>query len=170
MEQPDFKKLFNTIAGATPQKIDYKIRQDSNLFHDILFLDSFVHDSRFKSKQILLKSKKVIIPIERDCWELPYKKNKNGSELYITNSMLSISPAFDIKWTIGKLNNIVDDDELWINDVWLSREIIDNRREFVISGRFWALSIKISENFHIRLQDLQIPYLFSEMHSNMHNQ
>ncbi len=173
MKQPDFKKLFQDLAGGRPQKINYKIRTDSNLFHDMIFLDSLIHDSRFKIGQIRHVGKKITIPIERDCWELSPEEHGNSLELYITNSSLVISPVYDVTWSIKETKTVVDNEILWISSIWLSKKISKNDedyRELEISGHNWSLTMVIREEFSIYLRDLQEPYLYSKnIIKNIHN-
>lgn len=162
MKQPDFRQLFYGLSTGIPQKINYKVRLDSNMFHDIVFLDSLIHDGRFQRNQIKQSAKKLIIPIERDCWELPVKELKNGSELYTTKSILTLFPVLELKWTVDQPKETKEENEqLWINGIWVNRKDND-QREYILSGRCWSVSMQLDhENLAINLQDLEVPHLFS---------
>ena len=78
-KQPDFRQLFYDYFGSNPKKVTYSIRTDSNRYHDLIFLKSLVHDARFKRNEIKLRGKRLIIPINRDCWELGFVKHEKSS-------------------------------------------------------------------------------------------
>lgn len=38
--QPDFAELFQKHFGSSPSAVTYQVRQDSNRFHDLVFLNT----------------------------------------------------------------------------------------------------------------------------------
>jgi hypothetical protein len=74
--QPDFPKLFFEYFGTKPRKVLYEIRQGPCRFHDLVFLNSLIHDATFHRKDARLSSERLTIPVDRDCWELLALKNK----------------------------------------------------------------------------------------------
>lgn len=164
-KQPDFKKLFFDHFGGIPQKVIYSVRSDSNRFHDMVFLSSLIHDARFKIEDIRQRGKKLIIPISRDCWEIPlvyHEKPSPHSELHISNAQLTISPIIGITWSYSHGVIFSNKTDLWIQEVWLDRQDIDETRSLTLCGFDWQCVLKLrTENIIIKLQDIETPYLYS---------
>lgn len=68
MTQPDFGQFFHTDVW-TP--VRYELREGANLRHDVVYLSSYLHDARFRPKEMLFDGvhKQLRIPLERDTWE-----------------------------------------------------------------------------------------------------
>jgi hypothetical protein len=161
MKQPDFSHLFTKLFRSEPRRIKYEARQDSNLFHDMVFLDSLIHDARIQCNQLKQRGTKLTIPLERDCWELPVKKDSIGVELFTAKATLSISPVLGILWTCNQLNGLKENEILWINGISLNRKDFD-QYDFLIYGKYWSLHLNIGcENTRICLQDIELPHLYS---------
>lgn len=161
IKQPDFQKIFyNHYGGKIPRKINYEIREDSNRYHDLVFLNSFIHDARFKRNKILLHGKKILIPIERDCWELPsVEHSKTSAEMYLTLSNLIISPALSLKWKFNHRIEFTANTELWIQEIKIERLSYDDLTIQII-GFDWECDIETNDNnLKIKLIDLKIPYI-----------
>lgn len=157
-KQPDFNQIFYDYFGTKPRMVTYSIRSDSNRYHDLMFIKSLIHDGRLKRNGIKIIGKRLVIPINRDCWELGLKDN----ELYIADSRLSISPFFDLEWNFTNGMDFDSDAELWIRDLSIQRES-DGMLKIVIDGYTWSLQMKaFDDNFKMKLQDLEIPYLYSQ--------
>ncbi|MHB9138940.1 MAG: hypothetical protein ACYC4Q_06015 [Victivallaceae bacterium] len=157
-KQPDFNQIFYDYFGANPQKVAYSIRPDSNRYHDLTFIRSLIHDGKFKKNEIKILGKRLVIPINRDCWELGLKDN----ELYIADSRLSISPVFDLEWNFTNEMEFNPDAELWIRDLSIQRES-DDMLKIVLDGYVWSLQMKaFDDDFKMKLQDLEVPYLYSQ--------
>ncbi|MCF6314003.1 MAG: hypothetical protein L3J39_16270 [Verrucomicrobiales bacterium] len=163
-KQPNFQELFYQYFGSTPKKITYSIRSGANRLHDIIFLKSLIHDARFVRSRIEINEKRLMIPINRDCWELGIVKHekKRGSELYVTDACLSVSPVADLEWSFNNEEDFNLDTELWISDLIVQKmscELLKVRFE----GDFWSLSFTVPKNdFKMCIQDSEIPYLYSE--------
>lgn len=70
-KQPDFQGLFFEHLGGKPRKQRYELRfGTSNLYHDVIFLSSLIHDARFKMDNIRTRGHRLYIDLERDTWEL----------------------------------------------------------------------------------------------------
>jgi hypothetical protein len=160
--QPDFKKLFYDFFGSKPKKVTYSIRHDSNRYHDLIFLTSLIHDARFKRSDIKRRGKKLTILLNRDCWELGFVKHEKSSELYITNSLLSISPVVNIEWRYNNESKFNPESELWIHDVIIQRESFTTLK-VVLDGDGWSLHLNASDvEFKMGFYDLEVPYLYSQ--------
>ena len=170
-KQPDFVELFRKHFGDTPSKVTYRVRQDSNRFHDLIFLTSLVHDARFNRKQVVLRGTRLVIPIERDCWELPHVQHSDTSgELHIARARLTISPVRHIEWQFQHKTDFSADTELWIQNVWIDRQATqaDDTMPVVINGFTWKCILTVHEpDLTIRLQDLETPHLYSEKDRTM---
>jgi hypothetical protein len=91
VQLPDFGTYFHT-KSLSP--IDFTCRTPPNLFHDLVFLSSYVHDAQFRIERIRLRGKTLKIPMERDRWEL----YENLGRLESVSSQLTISPVFSMVW------------------------------------------------------------------------
>jgi hypothetical protein len=164
-KQPDFTKLFREYFGNTPKRVTYTLRQEPNRLHDLVFLLSLIHDARFQRKDIVLRGKRLILPIERDCWELGLGDHAASMELYVARSRLIVSPVTAIRWSLCQDATVAPDDELWIDHVWLddrSKNVVDR---LIISGSTWDCTITGPEDdLTVRLEDVETPYLYSERH------
>jgi len=168
-KQLNFVKLFYEHFGDTPNKVTYEVRQDSNRFHDLVFLNSLIHDARFKRESLRHRGKRLSIPIERDCWELHVQHSETSGELYIAQAQLVISPVVSIEWQFKHSvtwseENFSPKDELWIQDIWIDRQSTqdDDNMPIIINGFTWQCNLTVLEpDLRIRLQDLECPYLHS---------
>ena len=159
-KQPDFRQQFYDYFGSKPKKVTYSIRSDSNRYHDIVFLNSLIHDARFKRNIITVRGKKLTIPINRDCWELGFIKHEKSSELHIADGNLCISPVIDFEWRIGNDVCFNDDFELWIHDLTIERLSYETLI-IIIEGDGWSFRIKASDDdFKMRLQDTETPHIY----------
>ncbi len=163
-KQPNFTKIFREYFGTTATKVRYSVRKDCNRIHDFVFLSSLVHDARFKRKDIVIRGKRLIIPVERDCWELWRGGNQESLELYTAQAQLVVSPTTKITW--GFLNELSfnAEDVLWIHDIWLENQPIPSgdHRRLILSGLSWECIIEVYEpNLLVRLQDIQTPHPYS---------
>ena len=169
-KQPDFKNLFYDHFGGTPQKVTYSVRSDSNRFHDMVFLNSLIHDSRFKAEKMQQRGTKLIIPITRDSWEIPLvhrDKPSHQSELYIANAHLTISSVIGITWSYRHGIKFSEKTELWLQEIWLDRQDNDEIRALTLCGFDWQCVLNLrTEKILIKLQDLEVPFLYTQKHKN----
>ena len=162
MKQPDFQKLFYEHFGGVPRKVTYSIRQDSNGGHDLIFLESLIHDARFKMSDVVLHGKRLKITVNRDCWELGMVEHKDSTELYVANSKLTICQVCSIEWRIPH-GMKMEETELWIRSMSLTPPTHDNKRNMMINGHGWSCVVMLNDDdVTIRLADQETPHLYSE--------
>src|SRR4051812_18405754 len=102
--QPDFFQLFRETFAGPPRKIRYEIRTtDSNMYHDVVFLSSLIHDARFRLADVRLKRGRLTIPLERDCWEVPLAEAGGRTEQHVARAELVIGPVVTSEWTTDPL-------------------------------------------------------------------
>ena len=159
MKQPDFGSFFHC---TTPTKIKYQLRFNANLFHDVVYLRSYIHDARFKIESIKHTRKRLIIPIERDCWELGFD-TPHG--LITAESKLTLFPVEDFSLTMLDLPNqqITGNDaenKFWISEIFICDDYYENHDDFHIVIKTINLRMEIhlkSGSPLVKLEDLTIP-------------
>ncbi len=158
MKQPDFGSFFHR---TTPTKVKYQLRFNANLFHDVVYLTSYIHDARFKIESIKHERKRLVIPIERDCWELCFD-TPHG--LMTAESKLTIFPVEDFSATMDGCSLPIegqdDEDNFWISEIFISDDYYENNEDFHIVIKTINLRLKIhikSASPLIKLEDLTIP-------------
>ncbi|HEY4759488.1 MAG TPA: hypothetical protein VIH42_02795 [Thermoguttaceae bacterium] len=159
-KQPDFARLFREHFDTTPAKLMYQVRQDSNRMHDIVFLSSLIHDARFRRKDLVLRNKRLVIGVERDCWELGMVDRADSKDIYLVQSRLIVSPVTEIKWGFAHGTDFAPEDELWIHDIWIARQAIQPGEyiSLILGGFTWECILTVHEpNMTVRLQDIDIP-------------
>lgn len=160
MKQPDFQKLFFDYFGSVPRKVAYTVRQDSNRYHDLVFLSSLTHDARFKMAHVILSGQRLALAINRDCWELGIEHD-GITGLYVADSALVISPVISLEWRTPH-GCKMEEQEFWITSIWLSQSDDEELRDLVIEGLEWSCVVKLrDENIKIRLMDKVTPVLHS---------
>lgn len=157
MKQPDFQKLFFDHFGKVPRKVSYSVRQNSNRYHDLVFLSSLVHDARFRVPKVTLRGKRLFIPINRDCWELGTDRGGGTVGLYTTDSHLTISPVLAVEWRFPH-GLQQEKQELWIANLWLNQPVENETRVFVVEGHDWSCVVTLrDEDIRIKVTDAQTP-------------
>jgi hypothetical protein len=169
-KQPDFTQLFYDYFGQIPRKVQYEVRQGPARYHDLVFLNSLLHDARFQREKIRLRGRRLSIPINRDCWELKYtdyeKDSVKYAELHIADALLVIAAIEKIQWTFDHNFDFAPDSELWIHSIWLERNSLQNdKMQVIIDGSDWECILTVDgDEFQIKLRDNEVPYLHSERH------
>ena len=162
MRQPDFQKLFFDHFGKVPRKVSYSVRQNSNRYHDLVFLSSLIHDARFKMSKVTMRGKRLSIPINRDCWELGIDRGDGSVGLYTADSLLTISPVHSVQWCFSH-GLRTERKELWIADLWLDQPTDNETRDLVIDGHEWSCVLTLrDEDIRVKLKDAETPSLHSE--------
>ncbi|MEW5733577.1 MAG: hypothetical protein AB1921_01915 [Thermodesulfobacteriota bacterium] len=165
-KQPDFRELFFRFFGGKPRKVSYAIRKDSNRYHDLIMLNSLIHDGRFMRESIRVRGKRVSIPLRRDCWELPHVPlSENSAEMYRTEARLTLSPVSCIDWVFDRDMRIEKNGELMIESLWFYRDLFEcpEYKFIVLEGFSWKGLFTVDDfDFTVRLTDLTAPYLDSE--------
>lgn len=159
MKQPDFGSFFHR---TTPVKIKYQLRFNENLFHDMVYLTSYIHDSCFKTSSIKHTRKRIIIPIERDCWELGFDTPRG---LVTTASKLTFFPVEDFSLTMQgfpdqQMTGNDAEDKFWISEIFICDDYYENNEDFHIVIKTINLRLKIhlkSDSPLVKLEDLTIP-------------
>jgi hypothetical protein len=166
--QPDFQKLFVDYFGKTPRKVVYTVRRDSNRGHDLIFLNSLIHDARFRMSDAIVRAKCLILPVQRDCWELGLVKHADCCELYTTESAITISPVRSVKWPSvrGRRPKGL---EFCINEGFcLGKSTDDETRALILDGQPGSCIITLlDDNITIRIEDRKIPSLDSAKKSTI---
>ena len=98
MNQPDFTRLFRETFGSRPKPLTYALREAPDLLHDLAFLTSLIHDARVLSQAIAAEDDRLVIPIERDCWELGLSSD---NALHTVESKLTFSGVASGEWRMG---------------------------------------------------------------------
>jgi hypothetical protein len=88
---PDFGIYFRTNRRSP---VDFVCRQAPNLFHDMVFLQSYLHDATFEASGVHLRKTILRIDLQRDRWEL----YKSHGELESIAATLIIRPVLSLKW------------------------------------------------------------------------
>lgn len=169
-KQLDFAAQFYDYFGEKPSKVSYEVRQDSNRYHDLVFMTSLIHDATFRKRDIKIRGDRLNIPIVRECCELGTVSYPDFAELYAAKAQLSIAPVSYFEWRFGNDFNFLSNKELTIEEIWIERE----RRQWnivrsvVLRGMEWECQL-MPQNFdddeevdiEIQLRDLEIPHLKS---------
>jgi hypothetical protein len=146
---PDFGKYFHI---KSPGPVDFTCRTPPNLFHDLVFLKSYIHDARFRIERMRFRGKTLQISMERDRWE----RYEHLGKLESIFCELTIRPVVSIAWEFkGKLLRkgiLPREKEFAIRDVYLGESYWDNsgKGEIIVSGhgrRPSKLRIAVSDPF-----------------------
>jgi len=157
MRQPDFQKIFFDYFGKIPRKVSYSVRQDSNRDHDLIFLGSLIHDARFMVPKVTFRRNRLLIPMNRDCWELGIDKEDGTLGLYTTESRLTIYPVCSVEWSFTH-GLQMERQELGITNLWLLQPTNSENRALIIDGFDWSCKVTFPElNLHVTLKDTEIP-------------
>lgn len=159
---PDFSAFFRR---GVVRPLRFEARPLANHVHDIHFLSSYLHDARLAPSHVSLRRAKLVVPVHRDCWELPRIDRGGYSELYSARSRLTVEPVASIQWDVGDPSTFAG--ELWIESIYLGSAFWeeDGASELVISSphQRWKLTIGIAADFGgVRLRDLEPPKLWAE--------
>ena len=92
----DFTTLF---AKQVVERLDFKTRRDVNYKHEVIFLSSYLHDSRFKASGVRESGGTLRIHLDRDCWEFCTRVHQIGNALLCVPSVLEISGFDECRWS-----------------------------------------------------------------------
>ena len=146
MKQPDFSKDFFCDKY---RKVDYRLRYfEEHSGHDLIYLASYLHDARIDLKEIRYVRQQLIIPLERDTWELT---GDNFDSWGAVAGRLSIFPVISAAhWLIQLPGSLLIDPQfdfcIDINTILLEQnclKLIGNSNTF-FTIRFQADSSKLS--------------------------
>jgi len=99
MQQPNFQEIFFQTFVEHRKAIAYRVRGDSNFPHDVQFLNSLIHDSRFELKDIRTEKRTLVVPLTRARWEVREEVSKNN--LPKTSAVLTFGRVKSVRWIIG---------------------------------------------------------------------
>lgn len=144
---PDFGIYFRTNSRSP---IDFTCREAANLLHDMVFLQSYLHDATFEGSDVRLSGAVLRISLKRDRWEL----YKSHGELESIRAKLILRPVLSLKWR----SKPKAASKFFVRDVYLGESFWthSNSAELVLSGfgkRPAQLRITVRDPFSIRLQD-----------------
>ncbi len=100
--QPDFGQFFHLAAW---RPLDYETRPGPNLLHELAYLSSYSHDARFRPDRMRYERKRLVIELERDCWEILQATGKLPSvrsELSV-RGVSSLTVTLTERWVTGGL-------------------------------------------------------------------
>jgi hypothetical protein len=132
----DFGKWF---YENNSDKIIYKTRNDSNYYHDLFYIASYIHGSEFDINKIKHTKTKLYIKLDRIRWEL-FKDNDD--ELISTKSQLIIDNVIDYSVQLSKyITNYLKDPKVEIKDFYY--DIANNSLIILNSTSGFKLAINI---------------------------
>ncbi len=159
INQPNFQAIFFDHFGTKPRRQRYELRFDtSNLYHDVIFLSSMIHDARISRNAVHQRKDKVKILMQRDTWENGTLVLENAPKLHYCESQLNISGVQSIEWRFA-CSIPKEQEELWIVGLDLSRSHESSDYfDLVLDGMDWALWMKLDENrASVMLKDIGLP-------------
>lgn len=96
MEQVDFAKLFSQSEYIP---LEYSLRTNSNFDHDIVFLASYLHDTKIFLELDNFQKGKLTLHLERITWELLTETNHN---MLLCSSRLEFFNVVDYSYWINR--------------------------------------------------------------------
>lgn len=171
MKQPQFDQIFYECFGPRPRKVRYRLRSDGNFGSDQVFLGSLIHDARFLRQEVSLRGDKLLLKLERDCWERGLTPTGDGAvELHNSVAVLRMSPVEEVLWSIPQ-GRIDSNEELWIYSIFRVRKplaLSGNTDSFILDGHTWHATINLKECDEplVELEDKTVPALWSDISDN----
>lgn len=158
--QPNFGQWF---GRDTPLPINYRLRNEPNFEHDLAYISSYIHDARLYRQRMSLKNGELLIPINRDAWELGYTERGDGIELHIADSLLRMSEVVRVTWRFSAVD-LIEASELWISKFHASDRhyrVGARRGYLMLTGENWRLAIEFKHEWEMQvsLEDQETPYL-----------
>jgi hypothetical protein len=175
MKPPNFQEVFFQTFVERDKPIRFKIRSDSNFLHDVQFLNSLIHDSRFELKDILTDKRSVTLPLVRARCEVREEVRKQN--LLETPAILKFSKVKSVRWIIGDIQHnppfsgtLIDADDVIsgsthceIDAFFVGESTYLSKSgdiEVILKGypRDWQLRILLPrEGWSITLEDVSVP-------------
>lgn len=156
--QPDFQALFFAHFGRRPRPHRYKVRfGTSNVYHDVVFLDSLVHDARLSRGSVRRQGSTVTIRLERETWEVGTLVLKGAPALHHVGSFLKIKGVSRLGWRFAN-SRARAWSELSLRGAYLHPPSNSEAYEFILDGYPWQLRLRLNEyQAGIVLQDTGTP-------------
>ncbi|WP_337174908.1 hypothetical protein [Paludisphaera sp.] len=112
---------------------------------------------------LVQRGDKLIVRLDRDCWELGVDRSDGRKELYASRSRLTVRPVSSLRWEAFDAASLAG--ELEIGCVYIGSrhwEEIDASELIISSPHYgWRLILEIDDEFpEIRLDDLETPHGF----------
>ena len=145
---------------TSPEYVCHVVRNDENLWHNLAYLNSYIHDARVTPSQMRWQGRSLVLQIIRDRWEL----YRHLERLNAVASSLKIGPVLGLDWsfdhaTLGRvLKN--RDKRLWVLDVAVDEGatgLSGDVTRLKVRGpmRSWSLVIKVpAAHWRIDLRDV----------------
>ena len=141
--QPDFQALFFEHFGRRPRPHTYKVRfGTSNVYHDVIFLDSLVHDARLSRHSVRRQGGRVTIRLQRETWEVGTLVRKGAPPLHHVPSLLRISGVERLVWRFA---NRKVRGELSLRGAHLQPPRDAEAYHFILDGYRWKLHLLLNE-------------------------
>lgn len=131
-------------------KIIYRTRNDSNYYHDLFYISSYIHDSEFDLSRIKQTKTKLCIELDRIRWEL----FKDGDdELISIKSQLVINNVIGYSLQLSKyITNYLKDSKVEVQKIY--HDIANNNLILFNKTSGFKLTIRIKNE--------QTPLVFLE--------
>lgn len=163
--QPDFPRLFSAHFGSEPKPVSYKLRFDANLLHDLQFMAVLTHDAVAHPRRSERKGSKLVLPLRRECWELPATEIDGVQHLHVVESEISIRPVHDMRWELPHELLLKGEPELALHNLHVGSDFWDPEQElfsFLLQGLTWKCVVSVEKGASIVLRDLGRPMLDKE--------
>lgn len=97
---PDFSRLFFRRRRA---KLCVTSSSGGNYRHEVVFLSSYLHDATFRTRDLIVRSDVLRLPLDRDCWEYGLTQPDGSLYLYSCPSELTIRGVRRLQWSRKRL-------------------------------------------------------------------
>jgi hypothetical protein len=155
--QPDFRNLFFEFFQDARSPIKFKCRPDSNLRHDIAFLSGLIHDAQVCLDEIIIRRKKLTVPLNRDRWEALRDNPGSKIGLQSVNSVLDIRPILKFTFTVCGAPNSISEETYYIDYAEFTANsvgLLQDTAEFAFGAENWRASVILPDvGFSISLRD-----------------
>jgi hypothetical protein len=152
----DFGAWFHVAA---PNCVHQVVTNDENLFHNLTYLNSYIHDARTAPNQMRRQGRSLVIPIIRDRWEL----YRHLGKLDTVASSLKIGPILGLDWCFdhATFGRVLNDRYkwLWIVDVAVDEEStwhLEDVTRLIVRGppKSWRLVVTVpAARWRVDLRD-----------------
>lgn len=163
------------VEGSSFAKLTFLAGKNGNFEQDINSLSGHLHDARLTPRDLTFHKRKVIVLLERDCWEIPYKKHEKSFELATARCQLEMSPVTDVIWHFSH-DAFLRTEPIWLEQAYLGSTHFEKQlcSELILTAPHtgFRLTINFAEppNFEnhpkIELRDLATPAYWSDLHPN----
>ena len=129
----------------------------SNVYHDVIFLDSLVHDARLSRASVRRQGRTVTIRLDRETWEVGTLVLKGAPALHHVRSLLRVRGVERLGWHFAN-SRAKTWGELSLRGAYLQPPSDSEAYEFVLDGYRWQLRLRLTEyQAGIVLEDMGTP-------------